>query len=89
MADILVHEAAVDQLPRILKKQIHDIHVAGRPDLFAPLENPEAFVQQAAQQDMRLLIAESAGEAVGYALIRAVNRASNPYMKERRFLQVQ
>lgn len=89
MADILVHEAAVDQLPRILKKQIHDIHVAGRPDLFAPLENPEAFVQQAAQQDMRLLIAESAGEAVGYALIRAVNRASNPYMKERRFLHVE
>ena len=91
MNDIAVREASLSELPRIahLKKQIHDLHVAGRPDLFAHITEPEVFMQHAAQQEMRLLLAECCGDPVGYALIRIVDRPANPYMQERRFLHVE
>lgn len=79
------------ELARIapLKKQIHALHVAGRPDLFAPLEDLSAFEDFAMGEGMRLFLAEQDGAVVGYALARPVDRQANPYMRRRFFFHVE
>ena len=86
-----MREAPLDELPRIahLKKQIHDLHVAGRPDLFIPIADMDAFTAHAAAQNCALLIAECGGEVAGYVLIRYVDRPANPYMNARSFVHVE
>ena len=91
MSNITVREAGMEEMPRIagMKKQIHDVHVNGRPDLFAPVVDAALFEDHAQQLNFRLLLAEIDGEAVGYALIRPIIREANPYMQERCFLHVE
>ena len=91
MSNITVREAGMEEMPRIapMKKQIHDVHVNGRPDLFAPVVDAGLFEEHAQQLNFRLLLAEVDGEAAGYALIRPIIREANPYMQERRYLHVE
>ncbi|MBR5547417.1 MAG: GNAT family N-acetyltransferase [Clostridia bacterium] len=91
MSEIIIRQAELDELPRIaaLKKQIHDVHVAGRPDLFTPYSSLDAFADHSAAKGCALLIAEEAGEPVGYVMYQLVCRPASPYMKERRFLHVE
>ena len=69
MSDVIIRQAELDELPRIaaLKKQIHDVHVAGRPDLFTPYSSLDAFADHSAAKGCALLLAEEAGEPVGSA----------------------
>lgn len=91
MSNITIREAGMEEMPRIaaMKKQIHDVHVAGRPDLFQPMVEASAFEEHVENRGLRLLLAEMEGEAVGYALIHRLERAANPYMKERSCLHVE
>lgn len=88
---IQVRLADLDELWRItpMKEQIHAQHVAGRPDLFAPLENLSAFEAYVREDSLRLFLAERDGEPLGYALTRVVDRPANPYMRRRLFLRVE
>lgn len=88
---IQVRPADLDELWRItpMKEQIHAQHVAGRPDLFAPLEDLSAFEAYVREDGLRLFLAERDGEPLGYALTRVVDRAANPYMRRRFFLRVE
>lgn len=88
---IQVRLADLDELWRIapMKEQIHAQHVAGRPDLFAPLENLSAFEAFVREDGLRLFLAEREGEPLGYALTRVVDRPANPYMRRRLFLRVE
>ena len=87
---MLIREAALDELPRIakLKDQIHEAHVKGRPDLFVSNHDLQAFFQNTADKNCRLLLAEVDGEVVGYALLQYVSRPANPYMNARKFVHV-
>ena len=91
MNQLIIREAPLEELPRIagLKKQIHDLHVSGRPDLFGPIEDPSAFAAHAAQEGVQLLLAEISGQVVGYVLFRYMERPANLHAKERRFTHVQ
>lgn len=88
---IQVRLADLDELWRItpMKEQIHALHVAGRPDLFAPFEDRSAFEAYVREDGLRLFLAEREGEPRGYALTRVVDRAANPYMRRRLFLRVE
>ena len=91
MNDIVIREAGLEEMPRIaeLKRQIHNVHVNGRPDLFTPYSSLDAFADHSAAKGCALLLAEQAGEPVGYAMYQLVHRTSSPYMKERHFLHVE
>ena len=91
MSDVIIRQAELDELPRIaaLKKQIHDVHVAGRPDLFTPYSSLDAFADHSAAKGCALLLAEEAGEPVGYVMYQLVHRPASPYMKERHFVHVE
>jgi len=89
MIDIRV--TGMQELPRVshLKKQIHNLHVNGRPDLFRPAVEEEALPDFFDVEQTRLILAEENGEAIGYALIQYVDRKANPYMQERHFVHVE
>jgi len=91
VSDVIIRRAGLEELPRIahLKQQIHDVHVNGRPDLFTPYTSLDAFADHSAAKGCALVLAEMAGEPVGYAMYQCVHRPSSPYMKERRFVHVE
>lgn len=91
MNELTVREAGLEELGRIaeMKKQIHDLHVNGRPDLFAPIRSLTPFAQNAAARSCALLIAEWQGEPAGYAILQYVDRSANPYMHERHYVHVE
>ena len=91
MSEIIIREAGLEELDRIaaLKKQIHDVHVHGRPDLFNPIRDLKAFAEHSAAKNCSLLLAEHEGHPVGYVLFQYVERTANPYMKARRFVHVE
>lgn len=88
---VTVREAALDELPRIadMKRQIHEVHAKGRPDLFQPVVERESFEEHAASSGLRLLLAELGGDAVGYVLIHVIDRPANAGMKQCRALHVE
>lgn len=91
MSRITVRTAGAEALESIaaLKKQIHDVHVKGRPDLFLPVTDADAFRAFASQEGMLFLLAESEGQLMGYAMIRHIERPATPYMQLRRFTHVE
>ena len=91
MDEIIIRHAGLEELPRIaaLKHQIHQVHVDGRPDIFAPYKDLEAFAAHSAAKNCSLLLAELDGEVVGFVLLQYVERPANPYMKARKFVHVE
>ena len=91
MNENIIREADLTEMPRIadLKRQIHEVHVKGRPDLFAPYKDLAGFADHAAAKNCSLLIAEQAGEPVGFVLYQYVERPASPYMNARKFLHVE
>ena len=91
MSEIIIREAGLEELPKIadLKRQIHLVHVNGRPDLFAPYQGAEAFEGHAAAKNCSLLLAETDGIPVGFVLLQYVERPASPYMNARRFVHVE
>lgn len=89
--EITIREAGLDELPRIadLKRQIHEVHVNGRPDLFAPYKDLNAFAEHSAAKNCTLLLAETAQQVVGFAMIQYVDRPASPYMNARKFVHVE
>ena len=91
MSEISVRKACADEFGRILelKKQIHQLHVQGRPDLFAPMQSFEAYQAHALDKNMQLFVAEQAEKLLGYALVCYINRPGGPYMCERNYVHVE
>lgn len=91
MDDIIVREAALDELPRIakLKQQIHQVHVNGRPDLFIPIADLAPFMDTTAARNCGLVLAECQDAVVGYAIVQYVDRPANPYIRDRHYLHVE
>ena len=90
-AAITIREAGLEELPRIaaLKRQIHDVHVKGRPDLFTPYHDLSDFAEHSAAKGCSLLLAEACGEPVGFVMLQYVDRPASPYMKARKFVHVE
>lgn len=91
MSEIVVRLGAPEEIRRIshLKQQIHDLHVQGRPDLFAPLTNTAGFGLYAMQSGLQLVLAESGEQLMGYALIRYVDRPANAYVQAMRYVHIE
>ena len=75
-----------------LRKQVNDIHVEGRPDVFKAGFGEE--IRDLAKAIMNgensdIIVAEREGEICGMACVDYVNKPETPYGKARSFYHVQ
>ena len=89
----LVRFAREEDLPQVnvLRKQVNDIHVAGKPDVFKPGFSDELrdylfVIWQDPQK--KVVVAELEGKVVGFAILNHIVRPENPFMYERNFLDI-
>lgn len=89
-----IRTATQADLPRVneLRRQVNDLHVAGKPDVFRPGFG-EALQQHLhtvfAQDDHEVLVAETEEGVVGFALLRFIDHPGSPYRLPARFLAVE
>lgn len=74
-----------------LRRQVSELHVAGRPETFKPgfppeLENHVFTVFN--DPDRQILLAEEEGAVCGIAVLHEIRRPESPFMFERRFLDI-
>ena len=74
-----------------LRRQVNELHVAGKPEVFKPGFPDELrdFVQviwRDPEQD--IAVAEEDGQIVGFAVLHHIYRPENPFMYERDFLDI-
>ena len=74
-----------------LRRQVHRLHAEGRPEIFKPgfppeLENHVYTVFN--DPDQQILLAEEEGTVCGFAVLHEICRPENPFMFERRFLDI-
>lgn len=75
----------------LLRRQVNELHVHGRPETFKPGFPPELethiyTVFQDTQQE--ILLAEEEGKICGFAVLHEICRPETPFMYERRLLDI-
>ncbi len=88
-----VRFAKEDELDRIneLRKQVNDLHVEGKPDVFKPGFSDELrdFINVIWNDpEQEIVVAVSDEVICGFAIIHHINKPENPFMKERDFLDI-
>lgn len=89
----MVRYAKREDLPRVneLRKQVNDIHVEGRPDIFKPgfgsvMQDFLYVVFDDENKDV--IVAERDGAICGFACVQYVDKPESPYTHGRRFYDV-
>ena len=82
-----------NELERVndLRKQVNDLHVAGRPDIFKP-----GFPKELADHvytiwndpEQRIVVAEREGMICGFAVLHHIIRPETPFMKVRDYMDI-
>lgn len=90
---VSVRFAEAADLPAVnrLRKQVNDLHVAGRPQTFKPGFPPELrdyLYEVFRDPDKNVAVAEREGEICGFAILHEIRRPENPYMHERHYLDI-
>ena len=82
-----------DELNRVneLRRQVNDLHVAGKPEVFKPgfgddLRNYVHTIFHDPEQ--RIVVAADNGTICGFAVLHHINKPENPFMYERDFLDI-
>ena len=88
-----VRLANENELSRInaLRKQVNDLHVAGKPDVFKPGSTKELqnFIFEIWNDpEKEIVVAEQNGFICGFAVLNHVNKPENPFMYERDYLDI-
>ena len=74
-----------------LRRQVNDLHVAGKPDIFKPGFSDELqdyLYVVFDDPDKDVVVAVEDDTVLGFAILHAVRRPETPYMKERNYLDV-
>ena len=90
---VTVRFAKESELERIneLRKQVNDLHVAGKPEVFKPGFCPELRDYIHVIWDdpaKRIVAAETDGKICGFAVLNHIVRLENPFMFERDYLDI-
>ena len=85
--------AREDELNRVneLRKQVNELHTAGKPDVFKPGFSDELrdFIYVIWNDPQKeIVVAELDSRICGFAVLNHVVRPENPYMYERDFLDI-
>ena len=90
---MVIRFAKEDELDRInvLRKQVNDLHVEGKPDVFKPgfneeLRNYVYYIFKDPEQ--KIVVADKDGEICGFAILHHIYKPENPFMKVRDFLDI-
>lgn len=88
-----VRFAKENELSRIneLRKQVNDLHVEGKTDVFKPGFGDELrdFINVIWNDpEQEIVVAVADGVICGFAIIHHINKPENPFMKERDFLDI-
>ena len=88
-----VRFAQADDADRIneLRRQVNDLHVAGKPEIFKPGFCAELrdYIYEILENPMKkIAVAEQNGRIVGFAVLNHIIRPENPFMHERNFLDI-
>ena len=88
-----VRFARENELERVnvLRKQVNDLHVEGRPDIFK-----SGFSKEIADHihtiwndpEQEIVVAEQDGELCGFAVLHHICKPENPFMLARDFLDI-
>lgn len=89
----MVRFARNEDLERVneLRKQVNDVHVEGRPDIFKPGFNEELrdhIYEIWEAEDKDIIVAERDGIICGFACVQFVDKPENPFMNARQFYAV-
>ena len=90
---MVIRFAKEDELEKInvLRKQVNDLHVEGKPDVFKPgfneeLQNYVYYIFKDPEQ--KIVVADKDGEICGFAILHHIYKPENPFMKVRDFLDI-
>lgn len=88
-----VRFAKEEELDRVneLRRQVNDLHVAGKPEVFKPGFSRELrdFIRLIRDDpDKKILVAEQAGTVCGYAVLHLVHRPESPSKLARDYLDI-
>ena len=75
----------------VLRKQVNDLHVAGRPDIFKSgfcNEMQEYVYKQFDSESSDIIVADCEGNIVGFASVNYIVKPSSPYSYERKIYQI-
>lgn len=89
----MVRLAKKEELERVneIRKMVNDVHVLGRPDIFKAGFNDELknFIYEIWNDENKdIIIAERDGVICGFACIHYVDKPESPFMKARKFYDV-
>ncbi len=90
---ITVRFAREDDLDRVneLRRQVNELHVAGKPDVFKPgfCDELRDYIHVIWNDpEKEIVVAEAGGTVAGFAVLNHIVRPENPYMFERDFLDI-
>ena len=74
-----------------LRKQVNDLHVKGKPEIFKPgfpKELSDHVYTIFHDPDQRIAVAEQDGAILGFAVLNHIVRPETPFMKVRDFLAI-
>ncbi len=84
------NEGDLDRV-NVLRKQVNDLHVQGKPEVFKPgfcAELRDYVRVIFADPRQRIVVAEKDGVLCGFAVLNHITRPDNPFMFERDFLDI-
>lgn len=90
----MVRFAEEKDLARVneLRKQVNDVHVNGRPDIFKPgfCRELQDFVYKLHEdEDKNIIVVERDGIICGMVCVSYVIRPEGPYMLERKYVHIE
>ena len=88
-----VRFARKEELERVneLRRQVNDLHVAGKPEVFKPGfpdELRDYIYAVREDPNKEIVVAELDGKVCGFAVLNHIVRPENPFMYERDFLDI-
>ena len=88
-----VRMARAEDLERVneLRRQVNELHVAGKSEVFKPgfsRELQDLVHEIRDDPERELVVAERSGAVCGYAVLRHVVRPETPFMVERDYLDI-
>ena len=90
---IAVRFAGEGDLERVneLRRQVNELHVEGRPDVFRPgfCDELRDYVYEIfGDPQKKIVVAEESGSVCGFAVLNHIVRPENPFMFERDYLDI-
>ncbi len=86
----MIETLSIDDLPDILPalRQVQDLHVHARPDIFATWEDETAYLaffrKMMEEQGLTILVWREDGRCVGFVSYEIETRAANPFLNPHR-----